>query len=54
MPSIPGQQHSATGDDDAGNAYQYTVITAQRGPHRGARVVAGFENDHQPEATVAA
>jgi DNA polymerase (family X) len=42
------------GDDDAGNAYQYTVITAQRGPHRGARVVAGFENDHQPEATVAA
>jgi hypothetical protein len=32
------------GDDDTGE-WQYTVITAQRGPLRGHRVVAGRENE---------
>jgi hypothetical protein len=33
------------GDDDRGNEYQYTVITAHDGAHRGRRIVAGRERE---------
>ena len=38
--------------DDAGGDHQHTVITAERGSHRGARIVAGREHefDRSPEA----
>lgn len=31
--------------DDAGGDHQHTIITAERGPHRGARIVAGREDE---------
>ena len=33
--------------DDAGGDHQHTVITAQRGPRRGARIVAGREGEFE-------
>jgi putative hydrolase len=41
------------GDDDTGE-WQYTVITAQRGPLRGCRVVAGRESECEAVADHAA
>jgi hypothetical protein len=41
------------GDDETGE-WQYTVITAQRGPLRGQRVVAGRENEGETAAADAA
>lgn len=38
--------------DDAGGDHQHTVITAERGPHRGARIVAGREGEFELSSRV--
>ncbi len=38
--------------DDAGGEHQHTVITAERGPQRGRRIVAGREDESAPAPAV--